>query len=79
MGEIYAALTAIFAEVFGREIVLNPALGARDVAGWDSFKQIDIIMAVEARFGLEFSTAELDGLRNVGDLAAVVAARLGLK
>jgi acyl carrier protein len=33
-------------------------------------------MAVEARFGVEFSTAELDGLRNVGDLAAVLAAKI---
>jgi acyl carrier protein len=78
MVEIYAALHAIFAEVFGREIILSPGLSARDVAGWDSFKQIDIIMAVEARFAVEFTTAELDGLRNVGDLARVVAARLGV-
>ncbi len=77
MSEIYAALEAIFAEVFGRKIELSPGLSARDVAGWDSFRQIDVIMAVEARFAVEFTTAELDGLRNVGDLAAVVATRKG--
>jgi acyl carrier protein len=76
MAEIYAILTAVFAEVFGRDIVLFPGLSAGQVAGWDSFRQIDIIMAVEARFGVEFSTAELDGLRNVGDLAAVLAAKI---
>jgi acyl carrier protein len=78
MDEIYAILTAVFAEVFGRKIVVFPGLSARDVAGWDSFKQIDIILAVEGRFGVEFTTAELDSLRNVGDLAAVLAARLGV-
>jgi acyl carrier protein len=73
--EITAGLSEIFAEVFGREIVLTPALTAKDVPGWDSFKQIEIIMATEERWGMRFSTRDLDGLRCVGDLIAVVAAK----
>jgi acyl carrier protein len=45
------------------------------VPGWDSFKQIEIIMATEERWGMRFSTRDLDGLRCVGDLIAVVAAK----
>ena len=73
--EITAGLSEIFAEVFGREIALTPALTAKDVPGWDSFKQIEIIMATEERWGLRFTTRDLDGLRCVGDLIAVVAAK----
>lgn len=73
--EITAGLSEIFAEVFGREIALTPALTAKDVPGWDSFKQIEIIMATEERWGMRFSTGDLDGLRCVGDLIAVVAAK----
>ncbi len=73
--EITAGLSDIFAEVFGRAVALTPALTAKDVAGWDSFKQIEIIMATEERWGMRFSTRELDGLRCVGDLIAVVAAK----
>ena len=76
-GEILAGLGEIFAEVFGREVALSPALTAKDVAGWDSFKQIEIVMAVEERWGMRFSTRELDGLRCVGDLVAVVAGKAG--
>ena len=72
--EITAGLSEIFAEVFGREIALTPALTAKDVPGWDSFKQIEIIMATEERWGMRFTTRDLDGLRCVGDLIAVVAA-----
>ena len=75
--EITAALTGIFAEVFGREIALAPALTAKDVPGWDSFKQIEIIMAAEERFALRFSTRELDSLQSVGDLVRVIAAKAG--
>ena len=74
--EVYEALTAIFRTVFGRpDMVLTPALSARDVAGWDSFKQIEVMMAVEERFAIELSTGDIDSLRNVGDLARVVQAR----
>ena len=74
--EIYRDLTEIFADVFMRDdIALSPALTAKDVKGWDSFKQIEIIMATEERFGMKFTTRELDSLQNVGDLVRVVAAK----
>ena len=74
--EIYAALTEIFRDVFMREdLELRPELTARDVAGWDSFKQIEIIISAEERFGVKLNTKELDSLQNVGDLVRVVAAK----
>jgi acyl carrier protein len=74
--EIYGALTEIFHDVFMRDdMVLKAELSAKDVPGWDSFKQIEIIMATEERFGMKFTTRELDSLQNVGDLVRVVAAK----
>lgn len=74
--EIYAGLTEIFNDVFMRDdMALTPALAAKDVQGWDSFKQIEIIMASEEKFGMKFTTRELDSLQNVGDLARVIAAK----
>ncbi|HEY8259654.1 MAG TPA: acyl carrier protein [Methylosinus sp.] len=74
--EVYAGLAAIFADVFLRDdIALSPALSARDVEGWDSFKQIEIVMATEEMFAVKLASAELDNLRNLGDLARIVAER----
>lgn len=74
--EITTALTEIFRDVFTRDdMELTPALSAKDVEGWDSFKQIEIIIATEERFGIKMTTRELDGLRNVGDLMRVVAGK----
>jgi acyl carrier protein len=74
--EIYSAMTEIFHDVFMRDdLVLKAELSAKDVQGWDSFKQIEIIMATEERFGMKFTTRELDSLQNVGDLVRVVAAK----
>ena len=76
--EIYGALTEIFHDVFMRDdIVLSPELTAKGVQGWDSFKQIEIIMACEEKWGIKFNTRELDALRCVGDLATMVAKKAG--
>ena len=74
--EIYGALTEIFQDVFLRDdIRLTPQLTAKQVQGWDSFKQIEIIMACEEKWAIKFNTRELDSLRAVGDLAKLVEAK----
>jgi acyl carrier protein len=74
--EIYAALTVIFHDVFlCDDLELTPALSANDVRGWDSFKQIEILIATEQHFGIKLSTREIDRLTNVGDLVSAVAVR----
>lgn len=74
--QIYESLTTIFRDVFLRgDMVLSPELSARQVPDWDSFKQIEIIIAVESQFGIKFGTREMDSLNNVGDLARLIAAK----
>ena len=76
--EIYSVLTTIFHDVFLRdELALTPGLSAKDVPGWDSFKQIEIIMASEEAWKIRFTTRELDALRSVGDLARTIAGKTG--
>jgi acyl carrier protein len=71
---IYTALTEIFNDVFMvDDMKLSPGLSAKDVAGWDSFKQIEIMVSVEERFNIKLNTREIDSLKNVGDLADVIA------
>ena len=71
--EIIAALTEIFRDIFMRDdMVLTPDLSAPQVEGWDSFKQIEIIMATESHFGVKFITRELDALKSVGDLINLI-------
>lgn len=74
--QIYEKLTTIFHDVFLRDdIVLSAELSAREVPDWDSFKQIEIIIAVESEFGIKFGTREMDGLKNVGDLVQLIAVK----
>ena len=75
--EVYGTLTEIFRDVFMRdELALRPDLSAKDVEGWDSFKQIEIILAAEQRFRIRMNTREIDGLQNVGDIARIIASKI---
>jgi acyl carrier protein len=70
---IYLDLTEIFHEVFDDEsLVLKPEMTAADVKGWDSFKQVEILIAVPERFGMKLRSSEIDGLGCVGDLVDVI-------
>jgi acyl carrier protein len=76
--EIYPSLTTIFHDVFLRDdLTLTAETTAKDVQGWDSFKQIEIIMASEEQWKIRFSTRELDALRSVGDLVRTIATKTG--
>lgn len=74
--EIYDTLTQILREIFDDPALrAAPEMSAKDVPEWDSFNHINIIVASEQRFGVKFRTAEIDGLRNVGDFAELIAAK----
>ena len=75
--DIYASLEPIFHDVFMRDdIKLTPSMTAKDIEGWDSFKQIEIILAVEGQYRIKFNTRELDSLLSVGDLVRVIASKV---
>jgi acyl carrier protein len=69
-------LTEVFRTTFGDEaLVLDPAMTADDVIGWDSVTHITLIYAIEDEFGMKFSTRDLEGLTCVGDLIETVRRR----
>ena len=75
--DLYAQLTEIFRDLFDDdEIVLTPGLTAADVPEWDSFNHINLIVAVESRFGIKFQTAELESMQTVGHLADLIQSKL---
>jgi len=72
----------VFRSVFGDEtLVIQDATTADDVPGWDSLMHINLIIAMEKRFGVKFATAEIGRLKedgqNVGTLMQVLASKMG--
>jgi acyl carrier protein len=57
-------------------LTVTDATTANDVESWDSFNQVNIVVGVEARFGVKFQTAEFETLRNVGMLVTLIQKKL---
>jgi acyl carrier protein len=75
--QIYPKLTEIFRNVFGDDTLqATPSLSAKDVPGWDSLRNIRLMLTVERAYGIRFSATEIGKLQNVGDLALLVRAKI---
>ncbi len=62
-------VTGVFREVFNDpKLVVTEQTNASHVAGWDSFAHINLIVALEEYFKVNFTTKEISSLTCVGDL-----------
>jgi acyl carrier protein len=75
-------LESVFRELFDDDsIVLRPEMTASDFENWDSSRQVELMVALEARFKIRFATADILKLMkegsNVGTMLDILRARLG--
>ncbi len=77
MKTIYAALNEVFRDVFDDDsIVVGPKTTANDIEDWDSLEHITLISAVEKRFKMKFKMGEISSMKNVGEMAQIIASRV---
>ena len=75
--EIFEAVQQIFRDNFDdEELVITRETCADDIEEWDSLEQINLLFAMEQRFGIKFSVAEVEGLQNVGEMVNLIASKL---
>ncbi len=76
MDDVMTELTGILRDVLGQpDLVLRPETTASEVPGWDSVAMVEVLMVLEERLGVRFTSRDLDHLANVGDMAALVRTR----
>lgn len=69
----------IFRDNFDDETIeLTDATSANDVEDWDSLEQINLLTAIERKYGLKFNLADVRGLANIGDMVDLLE-RLGVQ
>ena len=73
---VYARLNKVFRDVFDDDsITVNPKTTANDIEDWDSLEHITLIAAVEKEFKMKFKMGEISSMKNVSEMANIVAAR----
>jgi len=68
----------IFSDVLGENIAKDITLdsSANDVDSWDSFAHISIVVGVEEKYDISFTTSELGKLTNVNDFIDLLIAKV---
>jgi acyl carrier protein len=70
---VWNDLTAIFRESLDNDsLTLAENTTTKDVEGWDSITHVLIVVAVEKKFRVKFTAGEIQQLKNVGDLVALI-------
>jgi len=77
-GDIWQRLTTVFRDIFDDDsIVIRPETTAKDIEGWDSLSNIELLVAIEKAFSaVKFNTGEVVNLRNVGEMVAAIKQKI---
>jgi acyl carrier protein len=75
--DILTELNNVFRQVFDdSSLTVTRSTTANDIDEWDSLTHLNLVVAVELKFGVKFALGELQSLKNVGDLADAVQRKL---
>lgn len=75
---IHEQVQEIFRQVLDDEgLAITPQTSVHDIEEWSSLRHVDLLVALERRFGIRFHLTEISHLHLVGDLEAAVAGKLG--
>lgn len=67
--ELIEKLHPIFREILENdEITLSEHTTAKDIDEWDSLNHIQLIVAIEKKFGIQFTSSEIQSWKTVGEM-----------
>lgn len=74
--EILVGVQEIFRDILDNDdIILTLQSSADDVEDWDSLSHIQLIVAIEKKFKISFSSKEILSWKNVGEMIDCILAK----
>ena len=75
--KVLQELQPIFQDIFDDdELTVTNETDASQVEDWDSLAQIRLVASIEKKFAVKFTFAELQDLKNVGDMVDLIHKKL---
>lgn len=66
-------LNQIFREVFDDDrIVITEKTKMSDIEAWDSLEHVNLIMAIEQEFGMEFDMEDAMSVKSIKDIISLI-------
>lgn len=77
LDEIIAQLNTVFRkELDNDSIFLKNETVAKDIEEWDSLTNVQLMVAIEKNFKIRFTSMELTGFKNVGEMCQTIKRKL---
>ncbi len=78
MNTVFADLQEIFRDIFDDpSLAIQYKTCSQDIEEWDSLIQMDLLTAIEEHFKIHLQISEVIGLKNVGEMEALIRKKLG--
>ena len=69
-------LEQIVAKVLAVDVsTISDASNAKNTPNWDSMRHIELLLAVEVAYGVQFTMAEITSMQNLGDMRRLLIDR----
>ena len=77
MSDVLEQLQPIFQDILDQpDLHVTLESNANNVEDWDSLAHINLVTAIERHFKIKFALAELQELKNVGDMVHLIQRKL---
>jgi len=75
--EIFNRIQDIFRNVFDdQKLIIERSTNSESIEDWDSLNHINLIVAMEKEFSTRFSLEDIQGLKDVGEMADLINKRI---
>ncbi len=74
--KVYEELNEVFQDVFDdATIQVKETTTSDDIEDWDSLEHINLVVAVEKKFGIKFNMGEVNTMKDVGEMVDIILRR----
>jgi acyl carrier protein len=75
---VYEQVRTVAADIFQvAPEQINEASTPEQIEGWDSVQHLNLILALETQFNVEFEPEEIEQMKSIGNFASLVETKLG--
>ena len=80
LNQVLETVNEIFIDVLENDsIVVKYETTAEDIEEWDSLNHIALVVAIEKKFGIQFTAKEIQDFKNVGEMCEGIITKLQTK
>jgi acyl carrier protein len=74
---VFNQIRTIAADLFGvHEQQIDPASTPETIESWDSTQHLNLVLALEGKFGIQLSPEEIEQMKSIGAVAKIIEGKV---